>query len=277
MKIAYRIKRKFIRTFFYEQWSLLVCDLQGNILTHIVPPKDRFWADPFPVDYNGKTYIFVEEQIDIGNGTIGYIELYNDLSHSDFKPVLKKSYHLSYPYIFFLDNTWYMIPESNENSTIDLYRADNFPDTWAFDQTLLNIKAVDSTLFYYQSLWWLFTSTGKKSINANLSIYYTSNFPSDSWTPHPQNPIYSDNHNSRMAGTIFPDKEGVAIRPSQNCSGEYGREINLNKITCLNTEQYSERIIRTIRPEQNLNAVCTHTFNYSSRFLLRDIKTRTPK
>jgi hypothetical protein len=68
MNIPYRIKRKIIRTMFREQWSLLVCDFEGTILTHIVPP----------VEYNGKTYIFVERQIGSGNGTIGVIELFPD-------------------------------------------------------------------------------------------------------------------------------------------------------------------------------------------------------
>jgi hypothetical protein len=99
--LLYRIKRKIIRTFFLEQWSLLICGPDGAILRSIIPPKDRIWADPFPVEYGGKTYIFMEQQIGSGNGTLGYIELHADLSYSDFIPILEKPYHVSFPHIFF--------------------------------------------------------------------------------------------------------------------------------------------------------------------------------
>jgi hypothetical protein len=277
-----RIKRKLIKIFFREQWSLLLCDTEGVILKHIIPPKDRIWADPFPIEYNGKTYIFIEQQIGHGNGTLGVIELYHDLTYSSFIPVLEKDYHCSFPCVFCLEEngrlTWHMIPESHENRTIDLYRAINFPFQWEFETTLMdNIDASDTIILFHNSYWWLFTSIGVKGIskNQNLSLFYSSTFPSQKWNPHPNNPICSDLSNSRMAGMIFRDKTtGMLNRPSQNCLNDYGKETNINEILELTPFSYKEKLVRTISPERNLCAVCTHTINYSDSYLLRDIKTR---
>jgi hypothetical protein len=277
-----RTKRKLIRTFFYEQWSLLVCDIDGNILKTIAPPKNYQWADPFPVEHEGKTYIFIEQQIGHENGTLGFIELYPDLSYSSFTPILEKEYHLSFPNIFCLEENnqtlWYMLPETHENKTIDLYKALSFPDTWTHEKTLITgVMAVDSTVFFYDAKWWLFTSVGSKTrpTNANLSLFYSDIFPSSSWTPHPQNPVCTDLGNARMAGAVFFNKNtGHLNRPAQNCLKDYGKEININEILELNPNSYKEHTIKTMRPEGNYKAVCTHTFNYSKNYLLRDIKTR---
>ena len=280
--ILHRIKRKLIRIFFREQWSLLVCDLDGNVLMHILPPKDGIWADPFPIDYNNKTYIFAEEQIGHGNGTLGVIELTKDMCHSPFTHVLKKEYHLSFPNVFPLmdsDQTiWYMVPETHENNTIDLYRSSNFPYDWQLETTLMkNVDASDSIVYYQDPFWYLFTSIGTKEIpkNSNLSLFYSRTFPSTEWIPHPQNPICDDPANSRMAGALFIDRDSnMLCRPSQNCFGDYGKETNINKILELSPLKYSEELLYTIKPESSLKGVGTHTFNHSKYYILRDIKTK---
>jgi hypothetical protein len=277
-----RIKRKIIRVFFREQWSLLVCDTKGAVITPIVPPKDRQWADPFPVEHEGRCYIFIEQQIGHNNGTLGFIELYPDLSYSAFIPILEKPYHLSFPNVFALERdgkkVWYMIPETHENRTVDLYRATAFPHKWEFDMTLMdNVEAVDTVVFQHDSVWWLFTSAGSKAnpVNQNLSAFYSERFPSDSWTAHPQNPLCARLNNSRMAGAVVRDAQtGNLVRPAQNCLKDYGKETNLNEIIALSPLRYQERITKTISPEANLHAVCTHTINHSEHFIVRDIKTR---
>jgi hypothetical protein len=277
-----RLRRKIIKFFFREQWSLLVCAPDGVILTHIIPPKNYIWADPFPVEYDKKTYIFIEQQTGYNNGALGYIELYPDLTHSDFIQILAKDYHLSFPYIFYMEReggkTWYMIPESHENQTIDLYVASGFPHEWCHAMTLMhNVAAVDSAVFHHNGKWWLFTSIASKPmlLNQNFSIFYSDSFPSNTWTAHPQNPLCSDAGNSRMAGSVFRDESsGKLYRPAQSCVREYGECMHINEIETLNTISYKEKTVRTIFPERSLYAVGTHTINCSKTYMLRDIKTR---
>ncbi|GHU12789.1 hypothetical protein FACS1894161_1750 [Spirochaetia bacterium] len=277
---AGKIKNKLIRTFFIEQWSLLICDKKGKALKHIVPPENHIWADPFPVEHDGKIFIFIEQQIGHNNGTLGFIELDKDMNHSPFTPILEKEYHLSYPQVFQLKQdgrlVWYMIPESHENRTIDVYRALEFPRCWTHETTLMNnLNASDSTVFFYNNLWWLFTSIGDdfSSRNSNLSLFYSDRFPSNTWKAHPLNPVSTDPANSRMAGSIFIEA-GKLFRPAQDCTHDYGQNININAIISLDTESFKEEKVKTIRPEKEFKTVCTHTINYCGSFLLRDIKTR---
>jgi hypothetical protein len=76
-----------------------------------------------------------------------------------------------------------------------------------------------------------------------------------------------------MAGSIFTEN-GKLYRSAQDCENNYGQNININAIHCLDTESFREEKIKTIRPEKEFRAVCTHTINSSSSFLIRDIKTR---
>ncbi|MDR0644669.1 MAG: hypothetical protein LBG05_07150 [Treponema sp.] len=281
-----RVKRKLIRIFFREQWSLLLLaggkdgflkpsGKNGRILKEIIPPRDFQWADPFIVEWEGKTYIFVEQQYKHENGTLGFIELFTDLSHSAFVPILEKFYHLSFPNIFRYENEWYMIPESHENRTIDLYKAKDFPATWEFETTLMrDIDAVDSIVFFHNTKWWIFTSVKRKSFNDNLCLFYADAFPTDKWTPHLCNPVCADVTNSRMAGAIFCDDSGKIYRAAQNCLKDYGKETNINEIIELTETSYKERIVKTIFPEKEMNVVCTHTLNFSENHVVRDVKTR---
>jgi hypothetical protein len=280
-KLLYRIKRKLINTFCNEQWSLLICGPEGSLIAAVAPPRGRFWADPFPVEYAGKTYIFIEQQIGSGNGTLGYLELYPDFSCSDFNPILEKSYHLSFPNVFPLEKdgvvNWYLIPESNENRTIDLYRAEAFPNKWIYETTLMkNVRAVDTVVFYYNELWWLFTSIASDSLSANqnLHIFFSDTFPSNTWIPHPLNPVMTGFDNSRMAGSIYKDNNGNLIRPAQNCQKEYGHYMYLNKIVELTSSSYKEVIHKKIIPERFLHGACKHTINASQNYIIRDLKIR---
>ena len=93
------------------------------------------------------------------------------------------------PDISFGENpTFYMIPETKQNKTIELYQCNEFPHKWEFLKTLMvNVEAVDSTLFEHMGKWWLFTnlveSIVKKSINKLIGPLIIKEKPR---TNHPQ-------------------------------------------------------------------------------------------
>ncbi len=276
-----RLRRKIQKLLYREQWSLLVCDIDGKVLANIAPPNDRIWADPFPVEVDGTYYVFVEQQIRGQNGTLGYIRLHDDLSFSGFYPILEKEYHLSFPHVFKTEcdghDNWYMIPESNENGRISLYRAARFPDSWEFVRDIIpDTRAVDSAILEKDGKFWLFTSrqTDTTSLNDSLFIYHSDSLASGNWIPHPKNPVIVDRGFSRMAGRIFRDADGSLVRPAQSCVREYGERTVLRRIVTLTETDYAEETIETIYPESGYSAVCTHTYNRCGRYLLRDIKTR---
>jgi len=125
--------------------------------------RKDFKADPFGINIDGKLYIFYEKfDFNLGKGRIDYISL-NDscLSNNTYKYLccnsngstnLSDDEHISYPYIFQRNKSIYCIPETARKGEISLYKAINFPHTWTKIQTLINIPAVDNTLFFHNNL-----------------------------------------------------------------------------------------------------------------------------
>jgi len=283
MKLPRKIRRKIIRTLFTEQWWILICDRNGKILRELKPPEGCIWADPFPVEYEGKLMLFLEEQPIGGDGYLGYLELSKELIPSELTVILKKPYHLSWPNVFSVtkdtNTIWYMIPESNNNKTIDLYRAEKFPETWIHDSTLMSgIQAADTELYKEnENSWWLFTSGGLDGygMNDSLMLFHSDHFPSQDWKPHTNNPVITGRGKSRMAGKIYKDrKTGQIVRPAQYSVVDYGERVILNHIETLSISTYREKKLTTIYPEKKNHAVCTHTWNLCSEYVFRDILKR---
>jgi hypothetical protein len=170
-----------------------------------------------------------------------------------------------------------MIPESNNNKTIELYRCIEFPYKWEFKMNLMkNITAVDSTLFYYNNKWWLFCNMVEyegASKNDELYLFYADEIETTNWTPHPLNPIVSDVTNSRPAGEIFI-YNGKIIRPAQNSAYYYGYGMTMNEIVVLNEKEYKEKKIDSIYPNWDKNILRTHTFNHKGDLTIIDGRLR---
>ena len=139
---------------------------------------------------------------------------------------LTRAYHVSYPFVFRHRDDIFMIPESLENETVDLYRAVDFPSGWVLEQRLLSgVYAVDATLFEESSRLWLFLNLAEPgaSLNDELHVYSSASLVGP-WVAHPENPVVSDVRRARPAGRIFRHG-GRLIRPSQDCSHGYGTAV----------------------------------------------------
>ena len=81
-------------------------------------------------------------------GFLSVLEVFKDGTYTPPESILKLDYHLSYPCVFKVDHTWYMIPETSANKTIELWKCTEFPLKWEKHSNLIeNIEAVDSTPF----------------------------------------------------------------------------------------------------------------------------------
>ena len=60
-------------------------------------------------------------------------------------------------------------------------------------------------------------------------------------------------------GAIYRE-DGKLIRPSQDCSGNYGRRTVFNEIMVLNEREYSERPGAAIDPRGVSNIIGTHSY-----------------
>lgn len=241
----------------------------------IKPSNDKFWTDPFVISKGDKYYLFVEEFIYSKNkGHISVLELDKNGLIQNVQKVIEKPYHVSYPFIFEADDVYYMIPETGENRTIDLYKCTEFPDKWIFVKNIMsNVNAVDSTLFFYNNKWWLFTLIDKIDNflggSPELFLFYTDDFLSGKWTGHALNPVVTDVRSARPAGKIFI-KEGEIYRPSQNCAGRYGNSFDINRVLILTETDYREEKVIKVRPDWDSRLQGTHTFNFDGDFTVID-------
>jgi hypothetical protein len=274
------------RNFCRERWELLFhfgANVKHDIslFQKISPPVDRFWADPHVIYQEPNYYIFVEEYLyQTKRGHISVIEM--DQKGNCRKPiqVLQKDYHLSFPFVFDWQGRYFMIPESSENKTIDLYECTRFPDRWQYKHTLMkDVKAVDTTLLFFQGKWWLFTAMAEQeaaSPQVELFLFYSDELFAEEWRAHPMNPIVSDMKRARAAGRIF-SKDGKLFRPSQDCSKTYGYGFDLNEIIALSETEYYERPVISVRPDRVKNVIATHTYSNQENLTVIDALTRPLK
>jgi hypothetical protein len=241
----------------------------------IKAPKNKFWADPFVVSKDGFHFIFIEEYLyktDKGHISVLKLNDKGDLLSNEI--LIEKAYHMSYPHIFLHGDSYYMVPETGSNNTIELYKCIAFPNKWVFVKNIMeNIAAKDTTLFFFNDKWWLFTSIIERNsatISFNeLFLYYADDLFSLSWQSHPKNPIVSDQKISRPAGGIFMNENKI-YRPSQDCSGIYGRSLNINCITKLNETEYEEVLISKTEPTWDKKIIGIHTYNFNDNITVMD-------
>jgi hypothetical protein len=280
VKHGYRMGVQGIRhQFFQNQWMLLY-DLQDTISTSfwrfkkIIPPKDRFWADPQVFFRDETYYIFIEEYLlREKRGHISLIEMQQSGKYSGPLKVLEEPFHLSYPHIFEHDGTLFMIPETQSAHRINLYECTDFPLKWKCKKTLIDsVDAVDSTMLFHNNTWWLFTNIAEPEGTTDfkeLYLYYSDDLLTDHWTSHPLNPVMSDARRARSAGKIIQE-HGRLYRPSQSSIGGYGYGIKFNEIVTLTENDYQEREIEFIEPLWDRKLKGVHTFCHEDRLTMID-------
>jgi hypothetical protein len=173
-----------------------------------------------------------------------------------------------------------MIPESSSNKKIEIFKCIEFPNKWELHGNLMSdIDAVDSTIFFHNNKWWLFTGIKENDGASNsdeLFLFYSQDPTSDQWIPHPQNPIISDVRRARPAGKIF-SYQNKLYRPSQNGSYHYGYGININQIKKITEFEYEEEVENEILPKWDEQITRIHTFTYVDGLSVMDGKIRRTK
>lgn len=253
-----------------EQWLLLYAfgdpprEDYGSF-TRLVPPPDRFWADPHVVVRDGRYYVFLEEYLyTTHRAHLSVLELRRDGTHDPPVPIIERPYHLSYPHIVSWQGELYLIPESKGNRSVEAYRCARFPYDWEPAAVLMeDVAVVDSTLIEHGGRWWLFANVVENEGASSwdeLFLFSADSPLSARWTPHPENPIVSDVTRSRPAGPLFR-RDGRLYRPSQNSALRYGFGFNINEVTELSETRYAERVVKRVEPDWDPEIYATHTLS----------------
>lgn len=254
---------------------------QINNLHEIHAPHGHVYADPFIIQESGRSFIFIEEVVPSHPvAFISAMEIFEDGTYTEPQAVIKCDYHLSYPCIFKHENTWYIIPESAQNKTIELWKCTEFPYQWELDHVMLdNIDAADTTPFFHKGSWYLFAAIKNKQSKKygnELHIFTSENLFSQQWRPHPQNPVKKGILQYRPGGHIT-SINGKLYRPSQDSIKRYGGSLDLNEIIELSPTTYDEKFCIKLDSEWHPNDNGCHTFNIFNDVIVIDAIRETLK
>jgi hypothetical protein len=242
------------------------------------PPAGWFWADPFPIERDGRYWIFFEElPHGASKAHISAVEVRRDGTTWGPVKVLERPYHLSYPFLVEDGGELFMIPETADNRTVELYRCVEFPTKWRLERTLLeDVRCVDATFHREAGRWWMFANAAAPGaeLNDELAIYTAESLQGE-WRPHRRNPVKSDVRGARPAGRLFRRADGL-YRPGQICAPLYGAGIALNRVTRLTAEEYAEEEAGRIVP-RDARTLGIHTFNRAGELTVADAFERRPR
>ncbi len=282
------LRAELMKLLFREQWSIAIqskvavpqmsSDREFRIMR---PPRDRFYADPFIIERNGRNYLFFEDyRFSSRKGLISCCEVDSEGNYTQPRVVLECDYHLSYPFLFTWQGEIYMIPETRDNRTIEMYRATDFPCSWVHEAVLMSdVAAVDTTLLHHRDRWWMFTA-GVLDEDAPDKTWRLCLFFGDSpfgpWTAHPKNPIVSSVRHARPAGSMYFDN-GQLIRPAQDCSRGYGYAVQLHRVEVLSETDYQESLLATVTPNWIPGSKGVHTFNQNADLRVIDVMFSIPR
>ena len=236
-----------------------------------LPNSEDYWfADPMLIEWKDQIYLFAEAYSRRDNCGCICRFLYNGEGFSDFKIIIKNSYHMSYPFVFEYSGDMYMIPETKQNHSIDLYKATVFPDRWRKEKTLVSdFNAADTTVISVSDSWKLLTYVDG-DVESKLQIY---NIDLEEKAVVLETEIVDANKALRPAGK-FVAHNGELFRPSQQCKQRYGGGLCINRVT--STWPYSEQIIKEITP---MDIALTdrriikgiHTYSYAAGIEVVDV------
>jgi len=241
-------------------------DLEG--FKWIEPRKGQFWADPFLIEHENKTWMFFED--------FSYRESRAWISCAEISAdggLISPARCLDNPHVFRSGSDLLMVPEARDSRSVDLYRCLEFPTKWVRERTLLRGKFVDTTIWQQDETWWLLTTRAEPEAGAGSLLLFYSDSLDGEWQFHPANPISTDIRNNRGAGRVFQSGHRW-IRPSQSCCPTYGYSFSLNEITEISRTRYAERLLKTVVPSGGLCGV--HTYNFAADIEVIDGATMTP-
>ncbi len=207
----------------------------------------RFWyADPMLFVHEDRTYLFTEAFDRVWQkGKLAVSVLREDGEFSTPKVVMNLPYHLSYPCVFSAQGGIYMIPETSQNRTLELWECvSGDMGRWVRKKILLRgVKYSDSTVLCCGEddncyIFCYLEDGGRYETDVyrlNLERFSVEK----SFTVH-----HKEN-GFRPAGNFFYSKEGKTFRPLQYNVETYGEYIRIYEMDSF--RPFSEHLVREVR------------------------------
>lgn len=243
----------------------------------VLPHSDKYWyADPLIISRDGREIVFMERvDRETGIGAIVYSDITDGAWHEPIA-VIEEKFHMSFPMCFEWDGKLYMIPETEMDNAINLYRCASFPDKWEKCGRFLNgMKLVDTVVFdtsddeitFLSSEYLMendfFTRFRKFTLNNNLTGATDLGLVSEQYTLQ-----------SRMAGYPLPaETVGSMIYPVQrSTSGVYGYSVMFLEGDPDSGAVKNEMLPNSVLTDCKRRLIGVHTYSRSDRYEVIDVQ-----
>ena len=220
-----------------------------------------FWADPFFMQSDHRTWLFFEEYIYSENrGRISCVEVGPGCTVGQAQPVLDKPWHLSNPFVFRAEGQIYMVPEAQCSNRITLYRAIDFPLRWEPERDLLNFGGLDTNAFEHDGRWWFFTTIVDPPLSGGQLCLFSAPTLFSDLELHPASPVSADVRYARNGGRIHKTDSGL-LRVAQDCALHYGHALHFRRISELSPSACREEHLSSLYPDESCGMQGVHAWD----------------
>lgn len=234
--------------------------------------KNKWWADPFILDYNEKEITLLAEEYcdDDKKGKISKLIIDKETMRLKFsKIILELDSHLSFPAILKKEkNKVFIYPENNKGKGLVLYEYDVETDACHIVKVLSKERFTDAIITSHFGKQQIFSTKEPDPSGKKLDIY---NYNEEKDLFEFTSTIEFDEKIARNAGNFFVYNEQL-FRFSQECNYIYGHALSLQKININNNNYFSKEVCR-ILPPKGFGNIGIHTFNIYKDLKVIDVKT----
>ena len=244
----------------------------------IYPHSEDYWyADPILCEFENRQVVFMEcMDRKTGIGSIGYVDLKEKRGKNpQVKIVIKEKFHMSFPMTFIWGNELYLLPETEMNDSLVLYRCRAFPDKWEkVGELLQGHKIVDSVLIRMEDNKASFLASEFSHADPKLTRFCRFDLIKEKegisavWHGPDKNRYTYD---SRTAGGVI---ENSIIPLQRSTPGIYGYSIKFHVFK----DSEIRKLRREILPSdlhiagRYKKLIGTHTYSQSSEFEVIDVE-----
>ena len=259
------------RFFLPYRYDISVINPQsGEEVAFIKSDFKQWFADPFLFSngQSSKPDVFVE----LMKTTVkrGEIAVFNP-EYRSYQIALSEPFHLSFPNVFKIGSSIFMIPETSAIKEVRIYQCEKYPTEWKFLKTLVkDVDSVDNVVFSANGQWFLGCYV-RNSKPYSLK-FYRFDVNSLELSDKPVSEHQDPSKRLRPAGNPFVF-EGKLLLPTQLGARSYGERVLFQELTHLGDGFELREVTPSIPLPQRLqNYGHFHTYNiYNQEYACVDM------
>lgn len=274
--------RLFKKILGFDEIYTIAVRKKNEEIFYSIPYCFKYWyADPLVFRYENTDYLFAEVyDRAAGKGHIAVAVMSENPKEIEFKSIIMEKYHMSFPMVFGWNQEIYMIPETSENFSINLYRAVVFPYQWERIEVFETRKKIVDTVLLNKKDNLLYMLASEVNPCAPLEVRYqkfTLQYNDGGWSLEWDDKFNLQqvyNLRDRNAGNCFME-DGHVILPAQiSTNVDYGvklsfREWKNNEWKEKGQTEVSDILIDGIKRK---NIIGVHTYSRTEQQEIIDVR-----